>query len=54
LEENKCLEIIAVEGRAQEARCLVQVPMAKRGVKQVEVATIGVLSLYMFNDSLFL
>jgi CopG family nickel-responsive transcriptional regulator len=41
LEENKCLEIIAVEGSAQEIRSLAQVLMAKRGVKQVKVAAIA-------------
>jgi len=30
LEENKCLEIIAVEGSTQEARSLTQELMAKR------------------------
>lgn len=41
LEENKCLEIIAVEGGAQEVRNLTEVLMAKRGVKQVKVAAIA-------------
>jgi len=41
LEENKCLEIIAVEGGAQEVRSLTQVLMAKRGVKQVKVAAMA-------------
>jgi len=41
LEENKCLEIIAVEGSGQEVRSLTQVLMAKRGVKQVKVATMA-------------
>jgi CopG family nickel-responsive transcriptional regulator len=41
LEENKCLEIIAVEGRVQEVRSLTQVLMAKRGVKQVKVAAMA-------------
>jgi CopG family nickel-responsive transcriptional regulator len=41
LEENKCLEIIAVEGSVQEIRSLAQVLMAKRGVKQVKVAAIA-------------
>jgi len=41
LEEDKCLEIIAVEGSAQEVRSLAQVLMAKRGVKQVKVAAIA-------------
>jgi CopG family nickel-responsive transcriptional regulator len=39
--ENKCLEIIAVEGSAQEIRDLAQALMAKRGVKQVKVAAIA-------------
>jgi len=41
LEENKCLEIIAVEGSVQEVRSLAQILMAKRGVKQVKVAVIA-------------
>lgn len=41
LEEKKCLEIIAVEGSAQEIRSLTQVLMAKRGVKQVRVAAMA-------------
>lgn len=41
LEENKCLEIIAVEGSAQEVKSLAQVLMAKRGVKQVKVAAMA-------------
>jgi len=41
LEEDKCLEIIAVEGSAQEVRRLAQVLMAKRGVKQVNVAAMA-------------
>jgi len=41
LEDNKCLEIIAVEGSVQEIRSLTQVIMAKRGVKQVKVAAIA-------------
>jgi len=41
LEEDKCLEIIAVEGSAQEVRRLAQVLMAKRGVKQVKVAAMA-------------
>ena len=41
LEENKCLEIIAVEGSVQEIRSLAQSLMAKRGVKQVKVAAIA-------------
>jgi CopG family nickel-responsive transcriptional regulator len=41
LEENKCLEIIAVEGSVEEVRSLAQILMAKRGVKQVKVAAIA-------------
>jgi CopG family nickel-responsive transcriptional regulator len=41
LEEDKCLEIIAVEGNVQEVRSLAQALMAKRGVKQVKVAAIA-------------
>jgi CopG family nickel-responsive transcriptional regulator len=41
LEEDKCLEIIAVEGSVQEVRSLAQALMAKRGVKQVKVAAIA-------------
>ena len=41
LEEDKCLEIIAVEGSVQEVRSLAQVLMAKRGVKQVKVVAIA-------------
>ena len=41
LEEDKCLEIIAVEGSVREVRSLAQVLMAKRGVKQVIVAAIA-------------
>lgn len=41
LEENKCLEMIAVEGSVQEVKSLAQVLMAKRGVKQVKVAAIA-------------
>jgi len=41
LEENKCLEIIAVEGSVQEVRSLTQVLVAKKGVKQVKVAAIA-------------
>jgi CopG family nickel-responsive transcriptional regulator len=41
LEENKCLEIIAVEGSVQEIRSLAQSLMAKRGVKQVKVAALA-------------
>ena len=41
LEEDKCLEIIAVEGQVQKVRHLTQALMTKRGVKQVKVATIA-------------
>jgi CopG family nickel-responsive transcriptional regulator len=41
LEENKCLEIIAVKGGVHEVRGLAQTLMAKRGVKQVKVAAIA-------------
>lgn len=39
--EEKCLEIIAVEGGAQDVRNLAQALMAKRGVKQVKVAVLA-------------
>ena len=38
LEENKCLEIIAVKGSTQEVKNLAQDLMKKKGVKQVKVA----------------
>ena len=41
LEENKCLEIIAVEGSVQEVKSLTQSLMAKKGVKQVKVAAMA-------------
>jgi CopG family nickel-responsive transcriptional regulator len=41
LDENKCLEIIAVEGNAQEIRSLSQILMAKKGIKQVKVAAMA-------------
>jgi CopG family nickel-responsive transcriptional regulator len=41
LEDNKCLEIIAVEGSVQEIRSLAQSLMTKRGVKQVKVAALA-------------
>ena len=41
LEENKCLEIIAVRGSAREVKSLTQELMAKKGVKQVKVASIA-------------
>jgi len=41
LEENKCLEMIAVRGNTQEVRSLTQTLMAKKGVKQVKVAALA-------------
>jgi len=41
LEEDKCLEIIAVNGEADEVRKLAQELMVKKGVKQVKVAVIA-------------
>jgi len=41
LEENKCLEIIAVEGSVREVRSLTQALMTKKGVKQVKVAAMA-------------
>lgn len=41
LEENKCLEMIAVKGNTQEVRSLTQTLMAKKGVKQVKVAALA-------------
>jgi CopG family nickel-responsive transcriptional regulator len=41
LEENKCLEMIAVKGNTQEVRSLTQIPMAKKGVKHVKVAALA-------------
>ena len=41
LEENKCLEIIAVKGSAQEVGGLARGLMAKKGVKQVKVAIVA-------------
>ena len=41
LEENKCLEIIAVKGSVQEVKNLAQDLMTKKGVKQVKVAFIA-------------
>jgi len=38
LEEDKCLEIIAVDGSVQEVRDLTQALMTRNGVKQVKVA----------------
>jgi len=41
LEENKCLEMIAIRGNTQEVRSLTQTLMAKKGVKQVKVAALA-------------
>ena len=41
LEEDKCLEIIAVRGSAKEVKSLAQALMAKKGVKQVKVAAMA-------------
>ena len=41
LEENKCLEMIAIRGNTQEVRNLTQALMAKKGVKQVKVAALA-------------
>jgi CopG family nickel-responsive transcriptional regulator len=41
LEGEKCLEIIAVEGSAQEIRDLTQSLMTKKGVKQLKVAVMA-------------
>ena len=41
LEENKCLEMIAIKGNTQEVRNLTQTLMAKKGVKQVKVAALA-------------
>jgi len=41
LEENKCLEIIAVKGTAEEVKNLTQDLMTKKGVKQVKAAFIA-------------
>jgi len=41
LEEDKCLEIIAVRGSAKEVKSLTQALMAKKGVKQVRVAAMA-------------
>ncbi|UCE10778.1 MAG: nickel-responsive transcriptional regulator NikR, partial [Candidatus Thorarchaeota archaeon] len=41
LEENKCLEIIAVKGSAREVGGLTRGLMAKKGVKQVKVAIVA-------------
>jgi CopG family nickel-responsive transcriptional regulator len=41
LEEDKCLEMIAIKGNTQEIRNLTQILMAKKGVKQVKVAALA-------------
>ncbi len=41
LEEEKCLEIVALRGPAQEVKKLVQELMTKKGVKQVKVAAMA-------------
>lgn len=41
IEEDKCLEIIAVNGEASKIRRLAEELMAKKGVKQVKVAVIA-------------
>ncbi|MEM2248325.1 MAG: nickel-responsive transcriptional regulator NikR [Candidatus Bathyarchaeia archaeon] len=41
LEEDKCLEIIAVNGKVSEIKSLAEKLMAKKGVKQVKVAVIA-------------
>jgi CopG family nickel-responsive transcriptional regulator len=41
LEEDECLEMIAVKGDVQEVRSLTQALMAKKGVKQVKVAALA-------------
>lgn len=41
LEEDKCLEIIFVNGRVNEVRKLSEELMARKGVKQVKVAVLA-------------
>jgi CopG family nickel-responsive transcriptional regulator len=41
LEEDKCLEIIAVNGEAGEIRNLAQELMARKGVKQVKISVVA-------------
>ena len=41
LEDNKCLEIIAVKGSAREVGGLTRTLMAKKGVKQVKAAIVA-------------
>jgi len=41
LEEDKCLEMIAIKGDTREIRSLTQTLMTKKGVKQVKVAALA-------------
>lgn len=41
LEEDKCLEIVAVSGKANRIRKLAQEIMTKKGVKEVKVAVVA-------------
>jgi CopG family nickel-responsive transcriptional regulator len=41
LEEDKCLEMIAIKGDTREIRNLTQTLMTKKGVKQVKVAALA-------------
>jgi len=41
LEEDKCLEIIAVNGKVGEIKRLAEELMSKKGVKQVKVAVVA-------------
>jgi CopG family nickel-responsive transcriptional regulator len=41
LEEDKCLEMIAIKGDTREIRSLTQILMTKKGVKQVKVAALA-------------
>ncbi|MCX8171217.1 MAG: nickel-responsive transcriptional regulator NikR [Candidatus Bathyarchaeota archaeon] len=41
LEEDKCLEIIAVNGEVNKIRRMAEELMAKKGVKQVKIAVIA-------------
>ena len=41
LEENKCLEIIAVRGTVKEVKGLTQALLTRKGVKQVRVAAMA-------------
>ena len=40
LEEDRCLEIVAVSGKANKIRSLAQELMTKKGVKEVKVAVV--------------